>query len=186
MPALWIGKCRRIIIFSLLWPVAALSDDDLLIQQLRSEFQRGNYQAVERTAKEAIEKASYRLQDYRLVSLYVYVASDLRRADTLLERVYINSKEHSPAFYNAIVSFMERALVAGDLKLVEKWGYRFRYKGKLASRYAEGLYLYACLLHEMGRYQDANFVLSLALKESPDRILQKKIDRLKGFLQDSG
>jgi tetratricopeptide (TPR) repeat protein len=103
-----------------------------------------------------------------------------------MDRVYVTNKELTPIFYNSVFLLLERGLVVGDVKLVEKWGFRFRKNGQPSSRYAEGLYIYASMFYEIGRYQDANFILSLALKENPPKVVEDKILRLRDFIQKSG
>lgn len=69
----------------------------------------------------------------------------------------------------------------GDHSLVEKWGFRFRKNGKSSSRYGEGLYIYASMFYETNRFKDSNYVIHLALQESPSRVLRAKLRRLKDY-----
>lgn len=146
---------------------------------LMAEFKKGNYSFVATKTKEWIVAEKYTPKDERYILLFISSASSLADMDAVLEKCFQANSERGSVFYNSVYLFMERGLVASDSVAVEKWGYRFRQHGRSSSRYAEGLYIYASMFYESNRPKDCLFVISLAMKESPNSVLKSKLGRLK-------
>lgn len=149
---------------------------------LLAEYKKGNYSLVASNAKKAIDSSNYRLQDERILLLYTASDSDWKEMDRVLEGVYSNSKERSSVLYRSIYLYMERCLVLGNTKMVEKWGYRFRLEATSSPKYLDGLYVYASMFYETKRPKDSLFIISIALKEKPPPGLVAKLERIRSSI----
>jgi hypothetical protein len=159
-----------------------LAEEPSSYSSLLSEYKKGNYSFVASRAKEAIVSTNYLPKDERILLLYTASDSDWKEMDRILEGVYSNSKERSTVLYNSIYLYMERCLVLGNTKMVEKWGYRFRLEAASSPKYLDGLYVYASMFYESKRPKDSLFIISIALKEKPSPGLAAKLERIRSAI----
>ncbi len=135
-------------------------------------YKKGNYDTLVKVSRTALRKEEV---DYRILLLYTAAEKDPEEIDKTLRSIYEKKESHPGIFYNAVFLFLERCLVLGDEPSGIYWGKIFIENGTSSVRYAEGLYTYACILYEAGKFPEAKQILSKLKESKSTEKLAKKI-----------
>lgn len=135
-------------------------------------YKKGNYDTLVKVSRSALRKEEV---DYRILLLYTAAEKDPEEIDKTLRSIYEKKSSHPGIFYNSVFLFLERCLVLEDESSGIHWGRIFSEHGAASVRYAEGLYTYACILFEAGKFPEAKQVLSKLKEWKSTEKLNKKI-----------
>ncbi|EMO10339.1 hypothetical protein LEP1GSC137_2358 [Leptospira borgpetersenii str. Noumea 25] len=135
-------------------------------------YKKGNYDTLVKVSRVALRKEEI---DYRILLLYTSAEKDPEEIDKTLRSIYEKKGSHPGIFYNSVFLFLERCLVLEDESSGIYWGKIFSENGTSSVRYAEGLYTYACILYEAGKFSEAKQILIKLRELKSAEKLAKKI-----------
>lgn len=134
-------------------------------------YKKGNYDTLVKVSRTALRKEEV---DYRILLLYTAAEKDPEEIDKTLRSIYEKKDSHPGIFYNSVFLFLERCLVLEDESSGIFWGKIFTEHGSSSVRYAEGLYTYACILYEAGKFSESKRILTkLKESKSTEKLIKK-------------
>ncbi|XDD49411.1 hypothetical protein AB3N59_13500 [Leptospira sp. WS92.C1] len=158
------------IILFIFYPQSFVSSTDF--SDIYDFYKKGNYDTLVKVSRSALRKEEI---DYRILLLYTASEKDPEEIDKTLKSIYDRKESHPGIFYNSVFLFLERCLVLENIESGLYWGKIFLERGSSSVRYAEGLYTYACILFEDGKFSEAKQILSKLKEWKSTEKLNKKI-----------
>lgn len=135
-----------------------------LYKSARMAYNQGQYEECVSLLHNYIHTSETLSSKDRKVILYFITEGNIRKLDTVLNRLYEKERENlGKNFFILIYIFMDKAILSRDYKLAANWGEVFRLYAKPSNLYLKGMYLYSCILFFIKDYQALQLTLDEAL-----------------------